>query len=71
MFLNFVKTPDEILLQAIIKNKVGNRSGRIEPRAVKKRPKAFRRLNQSRELERAEITKRMKKNSNKKCSSAA
>ncbi|ALB24116.1 hypothetical protein AVI53_08810 [Piscirickettsia salmonis] len=59
-----------ILLHAIIKNKVGNRPGRIEPRAVKKRPKAFRRLNKSRELEKAEITKRMKKNSNKKCSSA-
>ncbi|AKP72398.1 hypothetical protein [Piscirickettsia salmonis] len=42
----------------------------VEPRAVKKRPKAFRRLNKSRELEKAEITKRMKKNSNKKCSSA-
>ncbi|APS84030.1 hypothetical protein AVM71_13480 [Piscirickettsia salmonis] len=55
-----------ILLHAIIKNKVGNRPGRIEPRAVKKRPKAFRRLNKSRELEKAEITKRMKKNSNKK-----
>ncbi|WP_238401275.1 hypothetical protein [Piscirickettsia salmonis] len=50
-----------ILLHAIIKNKVGNRPGRIEPRAVKKRPKAFRRLNKSRELEKAEITKRMKK----------
>ncbi|KLV35510.1 hypothetical protein AB894_01835 [Piscirickettsia salmonis] len=59
-----------ILLHAIIKNKVRNRPGRIEPRAVKKRPKAFRRLNKSRELEKAEITKRMKKNSNKKCSSA-
>ena len=73
-WLSFAANSDkahDILLQAILKNKVGNRPGRIEPRAVKKRPKAFRRLNKSRELERAEIIKRMQKNGNKKDSSAA
>ncbi|MBF0109294.1 MAG: hypothetical protein HQL76_08970 [Magnetococcales bacterium] len=36
------------LLRAIAYHRIGNRPGRAEPRAVKRRPKAFRRLSQPR-----------------------
>lgn len=38
------------LLKAIVHKKVGNRNGRQEPRAVKRRPKAFPRLQQARKF---------------------
>ncbi len=45
------------LLCAIAQNIVGNRPGRIEPRAVKRRPKPFSLLMQPRDQARAEIMK--------------
>jgi hypothetical protein len=43
------------LLDAIARRQVGNRPGRVEPRAVKKRPKAFPRLKSSRAAARRKI----------------
>jgi len=49
------------MLILIVKNKVGNRPGRVEPRAVKKRPKAFPRLNKPRIVEKKRLVKKMAK----------
>jgi len=43
------------LLKAIIRKIVGNRSGRSEPRIVKRRPKAFPRMQKARHLYRKEV----------------
>ena len=45
------------LLSLIAQQRVGGRSGRIEPRAVKRRPKPFPLLTRARHVERTEITK--------------
>ena len=45
----------EYLFVLIAQRRVGNRPNRIEPRAVKKRPKAFPKLNQSRYLAREDV----------------
>lgn len=50
------------LLKKIINNRIGNRPGRVEPRAVKRRAKAFDMLNRPRNIERAKLMRRMKKN---------
>ena len=42
-------------LHLIGQHEVGNRSGRIEPRAIKRRPKAFPLLTQDRPLARAKV----------------
>ena len=42
----------EMMLSKIATNKIGNRAGRSEPRAVKRRPKPYPRLNESRTLDR-------------------
>lgn len=42
----------EMVLSKIATNKIGNRAGRSEPRAVKRRPKPYPRLNESRTLDR-------------------
>ena len=47
----------DLLFSMIAKKRVGNRPGRIEPRAVKRRPKPFIRLNKSREAARKEVIK--------------
>jgi len=39
-----------VLLKSIARNVVGNRPGRSEPRVVKRRPKAFPRMQKSRHL---------------------
>ena len=49
------------LLELIIKNKVGNRPGRIEPRAVKQRPKPFPRLKRPRIIEQKRLMKKITK----------
>jgi len=49
-----LKTYDE-LLKAIAYKRVGNRPGRSEPRMVKRRPKAFPRLQKARKLYRKEV----------------
>lgn len=49
------------LLEAISRIRVGNRPNRVEPRAVKKRPKPFPRLKQSRSKAREAIQKKTSK----------
>ena len=59
--LNFVKNKRrimDILLELISGLKVGNRPGRVEPRAIKKRPKPFPRLSMSRASAREKIMKK-------------
>jgi len=46
-----------LLFVLIAEQRVGNRLGRVEPRAVKKRPKPYSRLMKPRELARDEIRK--------------
>ena len=47
-----------VQLSALIaQNRVGNRPGRVEPRAVKRRPKPMPLLTKRRELARADIVK--------------
>lgn len=48
------------LLFAIVSNKVGNRPGRVEPRAVKRRRKPFPALNNERKIEQNRILKKRK-----------
>ena len=43
------------LFVLIAQQKVGNRPGRIEPRAIKRRPKQYPMLTQSRDLARAQV----------------
>lgn len=50
-----------VLLSMIISNKVGNRPGRVEPRAVKRRRKPFPALNNKRKIEQEKIIKKQKK----------
>ncbi|MEN5148080.1 IS4 family transposase, partial [Pseudomonas orientalis] len=45
------------LLKLIARKRVGNRHGRIEPRAIKQRPKPYPMLMQKRSAARAEIRK--------------
>jgi len=49
------------LLALIVKNKVGNRSGRIEPRMIKQRQKAFPKLNKPRNVEKKRMLKKIEK----------
>jgi len=45
----------EALLQGIASHRIGNRPGRSEPRAVKRRPKSFPRLTEPREIARGRL----------------
>ena len=49
------------MLKLIVQNKVGNRPGRIEPRAVKRRPKAFPLLSRPRSIEKKILTRKIEK----------
>lgn len=49
------------MLKLIVKNKVGNRPGRVEPRAVKQRPKTFPVLRNPREVEQEKILNKRRK----------
>lgn len=64
-FLNSNKARNKImyaeLLKQIVKNKVGNRPGCIEPRAVKRRRKPFPALNRPRIFERERLMKKIEK----------
>ncbi len=64
-FLNSNKNQNQImyneLLALIVKNKVGNRPGRMEPRAVKQRPKPFPRLKKPRIVEKARLMRKIEK----------
>jgi hypothetical protein len=64
-FLNSSKSQNKLLyanlLELIVKNKVGNRPGRVEPRAVKRRPKSFPRLQRPRIVEQKRLMKKIEK----------
>ena len=64
-FLNSNKVKNKILcaelLRKIVKNRVGNRPGRIEPRAVKRRRKPFPALNELRMVEKEKLRKKIEK----------
>jgi hypothetical protein len=49
------------LLKQIVRNKVGNRPGRIEPRVVKRRRKPFPALNRPRIVEKRRLMKKIEK----------
>lgn len=49
------------MLMLIVKNKVGNRPGRVEPRVIKQRPKPFPTLNRPRILEKERLMRKIKK----------
>ncbi len=51
------ETNQELLFVLISQQKIGNRPGRTEPRAIKRRPKPFSLLMKPREEARAEIRK--------------
>jgi len=48
------------LLFTIVSNRVGNRPGRVEPRAVKRRRKPFPALNNERKIEQNRILRKRK-----------
>jgi len=50
------------MLKLIVKNKIGNRPGRMEPRVIKQRPKPFKTLKKPRNIEK----NRLKKNAEKR-----
>lgn len=49
------------LLKLIVKNKIDNRPGRIEPRLVKQRPKPFKTLKKPRSIEKIELHNKLDK----------
>jgi hypothetical protein len=64
IFLNVRTSNCEIyntFLRLIVSNEVGNRPGRIEPRAVKRRPKPFPRLHNGRQIEKEKILKKIQR----------
>ncbi|MDR3479068.1 MAG: hypothetical protein P4M14_13700 [Gammaproteobacteria bacterium] len=55
------------LLKNIVKNKIGNRPGRVEPRRVKRRQKSFNTLNRPRFIEKAKLERKLQRIDFKKC----
>lgn len=49
------------LLQLIVKNKIGNRPGRVEPRLIKQRQKPFKTLKKPRSIEKGKLLNRIEK----------
>jgi len=49
------------LLKYIVKNRIGNRPGRIEPRRVKRRAKPFDTLNRPRFIEKAKLERKLQR----------
>jgi len=49
------------MLSLIIKNKIGNRPGRVEPRAIKQRQKPFKTLDKPRHIENIRLKKKIEK----------
>lgn len=64
-FLNSSEEKNKMLyaemLQLIVQNKTGNRPGRVEPRAVKRRPKAFPSLSRPRSVEKKRLMRKIEK----------
>lgn len=55
------KTMYAEMLFLIVRNEIGNRPGRIEPRLIKQRPKPFPTLNRPRIIEKIRLVKKIKK----------
>ena len=51
----------DFMLRSLVKNKVGNRPGRCEPRVVKRRSKPFRTLKKPRHIEKERLISKMEK----------
>jgi hypothetical protein len=49
------------LLRLIVRNKVGNRPGRVEPRVIKQRPKPFPTLKKARSIEKNRLMRKIEK----------
>jgi len=49
------------MLSLIVKNKIGNRPGRVEPRAIKQRRNLFKLLNKPRHFEKMKLEKKIQK----------
>ena len=49
------------LLKNLVKNKIGDRPGRVEPRRVKRRPKSFDTLNRPRFIEKAKLERKLQR----------
>ena len=49
------------MLALIVKNKIGNRPGRIEPRVIKQRHKPFPTLKRQRAVEKEKLMKKLSK----------
>ena len=64
-FINANKQKNRVvyaeLLKNIVKNKIGNRPGRIESRRVKRRPKPFDTLNRPRFIEKAKLERKLQR----------
>ena len=64
-FINATNKKNQImyaeLLKNIVKNKIGNRPGRVEPRRVKRRPKPFDTLNRPRFIEKAKLERKLQR----------
>lgn len=45
----------------IVKNKIGNRPGRIEPRKLKRRQKSYKLLSKPRMIEKAKLIKKIER----------
>lgn len=64
-FINTSKKKNKLmyaeLLIKIVKNKIGNRPGRIEPRAVKRRPKPYNMLTRPRNVEKATLLRKIER----------
>ena len=64
-FLNSSEAKNKMLyaemIQLIVQNKIGNRPGRVEPRAVKRRPKAFPSLSRPRIVEKKRLMRKVEK----------
>ena len=64
-FINSNKRVNKImygeLLKNIVKNKIGNRPGRVEPRAVKRRPKPYDMLTRPRNVEKIRLLRRIER----------
>lgn len=49
------------LLKNIVKNKIGNRPGRVEPRRIKRRPKSYSTLNRPRFIEKTKLERKLQR----------
>lgn len=64
-FLNSGEQKNKMLyaemMRLMMRNKIGNRPGRVEPRAIKRRPKAFSSLGRPRVVEKIRLMRKIEK----------